>query len=607
MKKQFVLCTVGFCCLFAIVYIQAEQSRAASMGLMTHRLSDRESTVYNTTPTLIQAGPFGAHVTWGEYVSVGSSWDTDLFYAHLPNQSATRLTATTGLLGAYQLAVGSNNHAYIVWSEEAVTSPGDDVFFWKTGMVIPARLSDTTMINDDAAHLYLVVDEENEAHVFWSEIISTTQGTAVNIFYWSENGGLTQFVEGIPGLFSPDAVRVLGVAAQNDTIHVLWRDLGSELAPFYWNSQTETAVNLMPGLSGGDAYVWGYFLNEAGVFHILWGNEAPGGAAYDYRHWNSVGATNHPVSNSTELQSVRLLQDGNGNAHVVWAESGVTHHWDSVNQVDQVIPQSANAWLEANGQVGDHIHLVWSNNDTNWPGHLNDVFYWRSDMAEPVNVTEHSQAPADVATLKLMVDETDTAHVLWREGDSHFYYNQADGQTQVVTGALNLASSPIVNPIIPGVAEFGSIFIARNGTAYALFASTENNTTAPYFLWQSATNSVVPITSVYSDTTPSLSRMLWLDSNGDPHAAWEDNSLDGEGTNLHYWDNESGSQDLTDSPETDFDIEGKGALAVADSTGNVYIIWQEYGVLPEKNEVYAAYSLTTFTNFAYLPVIMAGD
>lgn len=606
MKKLFVLMVIGFCCLFTAVYGHVAPSKAASTGLITQRLSDREVTVYNTVaPPLIQAGPVGAHVTWGEYVSVGSSWDTDMFYAQVPNGTTTHLPATAGLVGDHRLAVGSNNHAYIAWEEEAVTSFGDDVFFWKTGMAAPTRLSAEAHFNAD--HLYLTLDEGNEAHVFWSEVVSTTQGAAANIFYWSENGGLAQMTEGLPGLFSTDAVRVLAVATHNGIIHALWQDLGSGLAPFYWNSQTETAVNLMPGLSGDDSYVRGYFLNDAGVFHVLWGNGAMGGAEYYHRHWDSASTTNHPVFTSANLQSAYLLQDGEGNAHVVWADANETHHWDSISQNDMAIPQSTNWWLEANGQVGDHIHLVWSNNDANWPGHLNDVFYWRSDMAQPVNITDHSQSPAEVSTLKLVVDETDTAHVMWREGDLHFYYNQVDNHTEVITGTLNLASTAIGHLVIPGLAEFGSVFTARNGIAYALFASTENNTPSPYFLWQSDSNATTPITGVYGPTNPSLDRMLWLDSTGAPHAAWADDSLIDEGTNLHYWDSTGGSQDLTDNLETDYDIEEEGALTVADSTGNVYMTWREYGVMPEKNEVYAAYSLTTFSNFIYLPIIQAPD
>ncbi len=606
MIKRIIITILVMGCLFTATY-HAVSGKTTSTDLVTVRLSDRTATVYNIVrQPEIQTGSVGAHVLWAEFVQFdppNDIIDSDLFYAHLPTGQVTRLTATQGSVGEYVLAVGTDNHAYIAWSEDTLTDEEHDLFFWKTGMVSPIHLSDTNLTTLNADHIYLVLDQANEAHIFWSEVVEET--FTAKIFHWSESNGVVVLTDGEPGFFGTNVVRVYGVAVHNNVIHVLWEEPVSKgVQLFHWNSQTQTPVNLNTEGIDGDSDLSGLFINESGTLHVVWRHDPYFVQDIRLYHWDSTNGQSHLI---TEDGSYRiLLQDGNGNAHVLEDDDGVTYHWDSVNQTLQAIPQTADYILNilyGNGREGNHIHLAWANEDSNWPGHLNDVFYWRSDMAEPINVTDHAAGPADVTQIQFTVDETNTAHVLWGEGEEYYYYNQMDTITQVLSGTLRLPPGMTMPRIRPDRAHFGDIIVGTGGAAYVLFNSSENNTLSPYFLWQSDTNSAVAVPAVYGVTSPDL-RMLWLDSAGTLHAAWKDNSLAGEEfSNLHYWDPIRGSQDLTDNSETSGSIGESDVTAVSDPVGNVYIIWREFSSIADKYEVYAAYTPIEYSHFIYLPTV----
>ncbi|MEJ2749853.1 MAG: hypothetical protein P8183_18380, partial [Anaerolineae bacterium] len=403
-----------------------------------------------------------------------------------------------------------------------------------------------------------------------------------------------------------NVTNAIGLATKNGVVHALWQDIDTSTSggaePFYWNSNTKTVVNLRNGVSGDEGSVYDYFLGENGIFYVLWQDDL-GSPTYtwDYRLWDSANGQNQLIVNSSNGQPTQLLSDGAGNAHVLWKDSSTTYHWDSVDQTSLAVGNGAAPPLAymnaADGKTGDHIHIVWAEEDTNWPTHQTDLFYWRSDMTSAINVTDHGQPAADVENVRLLIDETDVAHVLWFEG-APAYYNSADDMTTILTGTLSSVSGRrMAMPPLDGPAEFGDVMTARAGEAYVLLG---NDATTPYRVWQSAADTYTGITAVYGSTTPG-SRMIWLDSSDQVHVAWEDNSLTGEGTNLHYWNATSGSQDLTDNDQTDQDIVPQETFGIADASGNVYLSWPEF--FDGETDLYAASKPVQY-EYIYLPVVL---
>ena len=97
--------------------------------------------------------------------------------------------------------------------------------------------------------------------------------------------------------------------------------------------------------------------------------------------------------------------------------------------------------------------------------------------------------------------------------------------------------------------------------------------------------------------------MLWQDSLGHVHAGWETSALTGEGTNLNYWDMESGSQDVSDVVVSNGSLIGTTAIGAWDHIGKVYLVWLEDTGTSEGSDVFVAYSESVAFS-VYLPMIV---
>ena len=468
---------------------QAEKTGTAA-PLTTLRLTDRENTVYRTSDPLVLAGNYGAHVIWSEYTDFFD--DSDLFYAQLPAGTVTKLTdlnATTGLVGlnnnpVYKAVLDEFDNLYVVWSEDVGGDERRDVFFWKADMTAPINISDHNLSNGDVGNLFLVLDSNNQAHALWAEA-ALVGWFGPSIFYWSEATGVTQKLSlgsGTIGEFN--VTQAYAFEIHNDVLYALWQDLdengSGDPEPFYWNSQTGMVQPFrQPGQPGYEATLSGFYFDGNGVFHVRWGESSVGGI-YDLYYGNSASNVNLLLPDDSFLYN--FYADGNGNGHFYYGDlystdSGV-YHFDTVSQSASLIPglpSRFNILEVGNGRVGNHFHMLWQAEDGDFPGHLNDLFYWRSDMTEPINITNHAAAPAEPTEVRMVVDETDTVHILWKEA-TPFYYNSNANVTAQPPASLNSLG-------LGGV-------VSRNGVAYVVFSDAGND--PPFYIWQSDDNSITP-------------------------------------------------------------------------------------------------------------------
>lgn len=567
----------------------------AAEPLTTLRLTDRENTFYWATDPIVLAGSYGAHVIWAE--NIDNFNDSDLFYAKLPAGTVTRLsdrTATSGTVGLYlnpqyDAILDDFNNLYVIWSEDVGGSERQDMFFWKTGMTTPTNISNPVLSNGDIGNLFLVLDSANKAHALWAEAVNV--GTfQPNIFYWSEATGITQKVSLGTGVAGGqfNVTQALALEVYGNTVHALWQDIdengSGDAEPFYWNSVTGIAKPIrQPGLPGNEQFYPKIYFDGNGVFHVIWQE----GDLTDYYYWDSDSDVNLPMPGT--LNQVRFYADGNGNAHFYYEDSGV-YHFNTVSKTASLIPDlpaTSNVLEVGDGRIGDHFHMLWQAEDTNFPGHLNDLFYWRSDMAQPINITNHTVAPAEPTEIRMVVDETDTVHILWKE-DSPFYYNSNSGLTTQPPASLNGLS-------IGRVAS-------RNGIAYVEFSDFGND--PPFYIWQSNDNSITPASGTMNDSVQTVtgngvgsasSDGIWLDSNDQLHLLRD---------NLFHWDADRGLQDLTLGEEME-PVATNGSLWKAtDSAGGSYIVWQGETPVDDGIDMYAAFVSPEFANSVYLPVVV---
>jgi hypothetical protein len=283
-----------------------------------------------------------------------------------------------------------------------------------------------------------------------------------------------------------------------------------------------------------------------------------------------------------------LIANSEGNAHVYYEAGGAVYHWDTLNQNPVLIP-GLGSWEDilavAGGKSGNHFHLIWETTDPDFPGHMNDLFYWRSDMSEAVNISDQAIAPADPTNVEMVIDETDTVHVLWEE-TAHLYYNSSSEltiQPPAVLGGLAMAQ-----------------VVAGDGVAYAQFLDSYA-ADPPFYIWQSDTNEATPVTAnlqggMSLDGDSASASTIWLDSDGLLHIVFED------GSTFNHWDKLRGFQDLAAGVEMESLAHEGIFLSATDSVSGSYLVWQGDTVGSDGNDMYAAFIGPNLPFSVYLPL-----
>jgi hypothetical protein len=283
-----------------------------------------------------------------------------------------------------------------------------------------------------------------------------------------------------------------------------------------------------------------------------------------------------------------FIPDSEGNAHVYYGAGGGVYHWDTLSQSAVLIPGlsgTADIVARTAGKSGNHFHLIWETTDPDFPGHMNDLFYWRSDMSEAVNISDQAIVPADPTNVEMVIDETDTVHVLWEE-TAHLYYNSSSEltiQPPAVLGGLAMAQ-----------------VVAGDGVAYAQFLDSYA-ADPPFYIWQSDTNEATPVTAnlqggMSLDGDSASASTIWLDSDGLLHIVFED------GSTFNHWDKLRGFQDLAAGVEMESLAHEGIFLSATDSVSGSYLVWQGDTVGSDGNDMYAAFIGPNLPFSVYLPL-----
>lgn len=619
MKKNLLALTLlSVLCGLVVIAAASSPQSAPTTQLLTNPVL----TVYNAEIPQVVLGPANLYTAWSEYAVYnpgGNTTDADFFYASLPGNNTQRLrdaaAVTNGLgltnISYYEIARGSNGLIYLAWIEPT-SNYGSDVFFWKTGMSAPQNVSNHTLTaTGDAAYLHLALDDNDIPHLLWAE----KQPSQVSIYYWDEVAGTSKISTTIPTAISFTLTRALDLIAEGDVVHAFWydRDVAQGWTVYYWNSDTQTPINIRagePDLSDPIFYVYA-LVNNNGVFHAVW-YEPHSPQASKIVHWDSASQTLHTLLLATPPYVLPPVLDSQGNVHVItYVINGAMSHWDSqsMNTV-QITPNIASFIPKmVAGTTSNLVHVAWAGADSNWPTHLNDMFYWRPGLAQPRNITDHSQAPATISNssfLSLAAANDGSVHIAWEEGLLPTYYHSGSNSTTTLNNTVKVQFDMLWSPTqVPATSYLGSpghIFRVYQNTAYWFLASTSSNTTTPHVLWRASNNSYTPIPAVHGPTNPTdhSARMLWFDRLGRPQLSWF-TTVSGELTNLHYWSSVDGSFDVSDSANTTSAVEGLGIVGATDTYGRVYLVWREGQ--SDDQDVYAMVKEPGYTSHIFLPFV----
>jgi hypothetical protein len=187
----------------------------------------------------------------------------------------------------------------------------------------------------------------------------------------------------------------------------------------------------------------------------------------------------------------------------------------------------------------------------------------------------------------MVVDETDTVHILWNESEPFYYNSGSDMTTQPPAFLNNL---------------FLGRVIAKNGVAYVEFSDFGND--PPFYIWQSDVNSITPASAPLgsnvaqiSGTEPEFatSAGMWFDSNDQLHLLHN---------NIFHWDAVRGLQDLTLGDEMEPVDDNGGSYVVVDEAGGSYIVWQGDTPVDDGVDMYAAFISPELPSSIFLPIVL---
>src|SRR5690606_10557396 len=120
-----------------------------------------------------------------------------------------------------------------------------------------------------------------------------------------------------------------------------WRDYSptSTFDLYYWNTATQTAVNMRAGQPSPSNPLLSEraFVAPDGTFHAVW-LELFASPLYKIAHWDSNSATHHTILSADSAFNNTPVMANDGTLHVVnYVDGGPINHWTSQTLTNQQI------------------------------------------------------------------------------------------------------------------------------------------------------------------------------------------------------------------------------------------------------------------------------
>lgn len=550
---------------FAIVWgINADAHIVAVGEMQAVQLSDSALTGNNSSADIHQvtiATETQAHIIWSErYGDDLSALQKDLLYAPLPDGEAINLSRLVGGLDgdvtSATMEAGLDDSVHVVWTEKLDDGVESHLFYWRTGMTTPLRLSeqywDTLFACNAGIHLVVI---DNIAHIFWSE----TEAIDVDgsrVFMWHEGGG----IELLSGdyVFPPSHSVFCGALTQAVYVedgqwHVVWRENSAEHV--YWDGTNSIELPLFDNnVTLDDSSLGRGHIDSAGVFHQFWmAHELSTNTGY-WQYWNTTLPQSLLIYqgdiSSLLFNTDSFLESDDIVYFILQLADASLHYWDSSNQQVNLLDIDTASW-----RVTQAGHVSWHR--------MEDLFYW--NPAQPtLNVSEARNSYPD--QVEVYTDEADESHMIWLEDNEWLHFDSASLATTAIS-CLN------PNGMFATVTDYHSL----NDKFYWLFpAAPATGLAFEYFSWERSSGMCqnIDVTQATPLDNAAFGLTLWFDSAGMEQLAWiepQDNAALG---NVYHWQPNGSDQNYT-LLDPSGEATDSRLSAVADDQGGIYLFWRE--------------------------------
>ena len=262
------------------------------------------------------------HVVWED----NTPYNREIYYKRSEDGGATwstakRLSWTSGDSEHPSIAVDSNNHITVVWSD--YTPNSGEIFFRRSldGGTKWGLINRLTWTASESRDPTMVIDISNKIHVVWDE--------ESEIYYMSSADGISFSLAKMLSNNSGDATQP-AIAISGSTICVVWQDYAYfDTCHIYYRTSGDggeiwSPVKELPTYSL-DHYYSPAVAISGSTIHVVWEDYTPGYPEIYYMRSVSGGAfLNQSIRLTWTLGDSRcpaIAKDSNNSVHVVWYDN----------------------------------------------------------------------------------------------------------------------------------------------------------------------------------------------------------------------------------------------------------------------------------------------
>jgi len=394
--------------------------------------------------------------------------------------------------------------------------------------------------------------------------------------------------------------------------HITWEDNTTHDEIYYlkWNGTEwvdadgsgRESINISNTI--GSSYRASFRLNSSGNPHIAWKDYTPGNYDIYYLKWNgtvwvdadgSGQESTNILNTSNDSFHPSLCLDNSGNPHIAWFDD------ISGNRDIYYLKWNGIAWVDADGSGQESInistntgnsrnpylcldslgnpHIAWEDSSS---GNY-DIYYLKWNGAAWVDVDGSGKESIDILNsngdsknASLWLDSSDNPHIAWDRyfpGDHNIYYLKWNGTEWVDADGSGKESIDISNN--RGRSAKPSLCLDRLGNPRIAWEDNSSGNYDIYYLkwngtaWVDVDGSGKEAINVSNTSGGARVSSLYLDSSGNPHIAWCDNT---SGNNEIYYLKWNNAPTLSWTGETNYTSDGLNPEAGYPNTDFVYRI-----------------------------------
>jgi len=354
--------------------------------------------------------------------------------------------------------------------------------------------------------------------------------------------------------------------------------------------------------TSGSSYRASICLDSSGNPHIAWKDYAPGNFEIYYLKWSGVewvdadgsGQESINISNSsTDSYHPSLCLDSSGKPHIAWFE-GI-----SGNSEIYYLKWNGNEWVDADGSGQESINISTNTGSSKDPSlyldssgnpHIawhdltpgnDEIYYLKWNGTEWVDADGSGQESIKISNTgrdsnypSLCLDSSDNPHIAWYDyalGNDEIYYLKWNGTAWVDADGSGQESINISNN--SGHSGYPSLCLDSSGNPHIAWKDHTPGNYDIYYLkwngtaWVDADGSGQKSINISNSPGDSGHASLYLDSAGNPHIAWQDNTSGNYDIYCLKWNN---APALSWTGETKYTDDGLDPEAGYPNTDFVY-------------------------------------